>query len=98
MRKDPNATKEYMRNYDLVRLYGITAAQYDATLKEQNGVCAICGRLPKTKRLAVDHNHRSHKVRGLLCFTCNRYRVSGNTVESAQRVVDYLRKYDNTSL
>ena len=43
----------------------------------QSGVCAICGRPPKTRRLAVDHCHKCKKrkresVRGLLCHACNR--------------------------
>lgn len=42
----------------------------------QSGVCAICGpwtgRNGRTKSLAVDHDHRTGKVRGLLCSDCNR--------------------------
>ena len=39
------------------RLYGITLKDYERMLKEQKGVCAICGRPPKNRRLAVDHDH-----------------------------------------
>jgi hypothetical protein len=38
----------------------------------QSGVCAICGRPPGAKRLDVDHNHETGKIRGLLCGSCNR--------------------------
>lgn len=44
----------------------------------QNDLCAICGRPErsmlkgKVRRLAVDHDHKSSKVRGLLCADCNR--------------------------
>lgn len=41
-------------------------------LKKQAGVCAICGNAPKTKRLGVDHCHKTTRVRGLLCDLCNR--------------------------
>lgn len=52
---------------------GITEAEYDRRLKEQGGGCAICGRLPKTRRLHSDHRHKGDEaVRGLLCFSCNR--------------------------
>lgn len=51
--------------------YGITVADYDAMLAKQNGVCAICKFPPKRRRLAVDHNHKTGKVRGLLCWRCN---------------------------
>lgn len=52
--------------------YGLSKAQYDALKASQGGTCAICKRAKgTTKRLAVDHDHRSGFVRGLLCSTCN---------------------------
>jgi hypothetical protein len=58
---------------------GLTEADYDNLVKIQNGLCAICKK-PETssnqhvlqKRLAVDHCHKTGKVRGLLCSKCNR--------------------------
>src|ERR1700720_2256481 len=55
--------------------FGVEAFQ--AKLKEQNGVCAICGKPEKGTRngvirwLNVDHNHETNAVRGLLCTGCN---------------------------
>jgi Recombination endonuclease VII len=58
------------------RTYGLPAGGYDAILAAQSGVCAGCGprtgRNGRTKRLAVDHDHATGEVRGLLCSTCNR--------------------------
>lgn len=51
--------------------YGLTRTDYARLLREQNGVCAICFRPSKIK-LAVDHCHRTRRVRGLLCGPCNR--------------------------
>jgi Recombination endonuclease VII len=53
--------------------YGITLQDYDRMLQEQNGGCAICHRVPQAgeRRLAVDHDHVTKKVRGLLCAFCN---------------------------
>ena len=51
---------------------GVTDEEYQRMLAAQAGGCAICGNPPKTKRLHVDHNHRTGRVRGLLCFRCNR--------------------------
>jgi len=47
---------------------------YDAQLATQGGGCAICGKPPKPggRRLAVDHNHRTGEVRGLVDAACNR--------------------------
>lgn len=53
------------------KTYGITGIEYDALLKRQGGRCAICRARPKTIRLAVDHDHKSGAVRGLLCSRCN---------------------------
>ncbi len=61
-----NERKKHLR-----RKYNMTESEYDWLLKEQNGRCAICYREPKGRRLAVDHNHRTGKIRGLLCGKCN---------------------------
>jgi hypothetical protein len=45
---------------------------FDRLNEEQGGVCAICEQPCRTgKRLAVDHDHQTGHVRGLLCRTCN---------------------------
>jgi hypothetical protein len=64
--------KKLTRNRQLRYSYGIEPIEYDRLLCEQKGRCAICGRedTPK-KRLAVDHDAASTKVRGLLCRQCN---------------------------
>jgi hypothetical protein len=53
------------------KVYGITSEQYDELLKLQDHRCAICRARPKTKRLAVDHDHKTGAVLGLLCSRCN---------------------------
>lgn len=57
----------------LLRQYAMTPADYDRLFEEQRGVCAICGRPPKNNLLAVDHDHITGRVRGLLCAPCNRH-------------------------
>lgn len=55
-------------------MYGITSNQYDALLVAQAGLCAICKRPEKArskKFLAVDHDHNTGEIRGLLCHKCN---------------------------
>ncbi len=79
-RKKINATPKgkLMNRESILRRYGLTLEQYDEMFREQEGVCAICGRpekqkdkLGNIKRLAVDHNHITGEVRGLLCIDCN---------------------------
>jgi len=58
--------------------------------------CAICKKHESNfkKRLAVDHNHKTGKVRGLLCYRCNKFRVGRLIIETAKEVLEYLLKYD----
>jgi recombination endonuclease VII len=50
--------------------YNMSLEQYDALLARQGGVCAIC-RIRSERPLCVDHCHRTDRIRGLLCRTCN---------------------------
>lgn len=55
------------------RVYGVPAGSYRRLYEAQDGRCYICRRATgKTRRLAVDHDHKTGKVRGLLCGTCNK--------------------------
>ena len=72
--KKANPDKVYAqrRRNNLKINYGLTLDQYDQMFETQGGVCAICGGTdPSGMRLAVDHNHDTRKVRGLLCSSCN---------------------------
>lgn len=62
----------------------------------QQQSCAICKKHEShfKKRLAVDHNHKTSKVRGLLCYRCNKFLVGRHTIESANKIMTYLLTYD----
>lgn len=64
-------TKAYQRNLNYQIRFGITTELYDKMLDEQGGVCFICQRPPKNNHLAVDHDHITGAIRGLLCSMCN---------------------------
>jgi hypothetical protein len=52
--------------------YGLEPGEYAKRYAEQDGRCAICRRATgATRRLSVDHDHATGKVRGLLCRPCN---------------------------
>jgi hypothetical protein len=59
------------REIQLKRRYDLTLQQYNELLQVQNGVCAICGEKPGRKKLFVDLDHKTNKIRGLLCRSCN---------------------------
>ena len=81
--------------------YGITLEKYNRLFEDQGGVCAVCG-FPETvfykgtlRSLAVDHNHQTHKVRGLLCRGCNI--ALGHLKENPvviKSLLEYINKYD----
>ena len=79
-RKDnPEKYAVHLRRSLLKRKYGLlTLSDYGRMLAEQGGTCAICGAGPDSERnhrftsLAVDHDHETGQVRGLLCSMCNR--------------------------
>lgn len=58
------------REKQLQRKYGMTPADLERMMAEQGGACAICGR-PLGEDIAVDHDHETGKVRGLLHRLCN---------------------------
>lgn len=58
----------------LQKTYGITLAEYNKVFKAQGLACGICkvAHIPGKPRLAVDHDHITGELRGLLCWGCNR--------------------------
>lgn len=83
------------RSYNLQNRFGITVEDYNKMLESQEGKCKICGGSDK-KRLAVDHNHLTGKVRGLLCSACNKalggFQDSKSVLKSA---IKYLEVHDD---
>lgn len=86
--------------------YGLDEPGFFALAAIQGNVCAVCKKLPASRRLCVEHEHvkgwarmppeqRRTFVRGLCCFVCNtQYLGRGITVEKARAVVEYLQAYD----
>jgi hypothetical protein len=71
MPRNRNKTYEEQRG-TRIRSYGITVEEYDDMLESQGGGCYICGVGPVGRALDIDHDHRTGKVRGLLCSNHNR--------------------------
>lgn len=80
------------RARSLDKLYRITQQEYERILEYQHGLCFICGHPPKKKRLAVDHNHKTGLIRGLLCAGCNvalgKFRDDPDRIRKAMAYVD----------
>jgi F0F1-type ATP synthase alpha subunit len=81
------------KNAVLKNVYGITLVQYNEMFETQEGKCAICQRHQNelTRTLCVDHDHKTNKVRALLCVTCN---TDVSVVENRlEEMTNYLNKY-----
>jgi hypothetical protein len=83
------------------RKYNITIEQYNEILEKQNGKCAICfseksrrnGKTNQSEPLAVDHCHKTGKVRGLLCTNCNvGIGLCKDNIELFYNCITYLQK------
>lgn len=85
------ARSEARRAARLLRVFGLTVEEYEKILEHQGGVCAICEKPPKRKRLSVDHQHSSGQVRGALCARCNRgLALFGDSRRKLRRAREYL--------
>lgn len=75
--------------------YNLPPGDYDRLYEAQGGLCALCRRASgATKRLAVDHDHVTGEVFGLLCSLCNYYvlgRASRREIAYFQRAIEYLK-------
>lgn len=75
------------------RQYGISMQEFDRLLEFQKHGCAICNK-PITKlsrRMNIDHDHKTGQVRGLLCSGCNTgLGHLGDDVQGLKRALEYL--------
>lgn len=58
--------------------------------------CALCNKPREAfkNNLSVDHNHVTDKIRGLLCFRCNKFVLGRTNLETARKILEYLIKYE----
>lgn len=85
-----------VKNTQLKSSYGITLSEYEMKLAEQRGNCAICERPASIfkKGLHVDHNHKTGKIRGLLCTNCNTRLVASLEDPLLDKAKAYLQGWD----
>ena len=77
---------------ELKRLYDITLSQYFSLLDKQHGQCALCRAFTSGRKLDVDHDHVTKKVRGLLCRRCNRMLgLANDRIELLYAAIRYLK-------
>lgn len=72
------------------KIYGLAPEKFDKLWEAQGRRCAICWRPVRVRRPAVDHDHDTREVRGLLCRKCNYDLLGFYGVESLLRAARYL--------
>lgn len=91
-KRSPDEQRQYYRETKMWSVYKLSPAGYAELLEKQAGRCAICLRKPKkNKVLAVDHDHSTGRVRGLLCGHCNiMLGMARDDPRTLRAAVDYL--------
>jgi hypothetical protein len=106
--KHPEEIRKYeQRGYRhwVLRYYGISQKEYDAMLEKQGGKCTCCGRPNSGRmkkngeydRMVIDHDHKTGKVRGLLCVQCNlALGVLDDSKERVELLLEYIQRHDSS--
>jgi hypothetical protein len=91
---------KYSRERNLKRNFNLSESEYQSMFAAQKGCCAICGKSRNSsgKKLAVDHCHKTGKVRGLLCINCNLGLGSlQDKIEILESAINYLKSKTKSS-
>ena len=102
-KNNPDKVKQYQRTSNLRKNFGLSMDDYEQMLAEQNNLCAICEkpetfihhRTKEPARLAVDHCHKTNKVRKLLCKSCNTaLGLFKDDIGAMENAVQYLKDHN----
>lgn len=91
----PLEVRRQRHRIQVIKSYGITEEEFNSMLERQEGKCAICGTTDWGKPSpSIDHDHKTGKVRALLCNRCNRVLgLAEDSPELLSMMSDYLKKY-----
>ncbi len=89
-------SKSQKRDKYLQDKYGITLVQYTAQLEKQLECCALCGKHKSefSYSLHQDHNHKSKRNRGIVCYFCNKFRIGRHDLASAEALYAYMVEFE----
>jgi len=88
--------RNYLKNYALVKKYGIDLSKFNLMILQQNNKCGICSKeMVSKKKKHVDHDHNTGRVRDILCSTCNSgIGMLGDSIEHLNNAVKYLKRHE----
>jgi len=89
MEKNKN---RYLRNYHLSVKYGLSIEQKEQMMNKQNNKCSVCKKeFENSKSCNIDHDHKTGKIRGLLCVKCNcGLGCLDENIKTLQKAIKYL--------
>lgn len=98
--ENPDKVKEYAKRSKAKLRYDLSSEEYAIKLAQAAGICEACGRREKAvykgllKNLSFDHDHKTGKVRGVICSGCNHaLGLLDDNVEILRKLTIYLEKY-----
>jgi hypothetical protein len=93
-RKNPDKVQQKNRKRKM-GYYGLSVDDFDILMEKQNNCCAICKKTCITGRaLAIDHDHNTNIVRGLLCNKCNQgLGFFNDSIDLLEGAVLYLKQH-----
>lgn len=93
---NPELMKQKDRKNMLKRFWNMSVKEYETLSNKQNGTCALCDKTESNphKRLCIDHDHKTGKIRGLLCDNHNRAMgLFKDSIEDLEKAIEYLKKH-----
>ena len=91
------AGKKASRRAYIKRFYSLTLDEHKQMYIDQNGQCAICKIPVSYNKICTDHNHKTNKVRGLLCCRCNIWVAAVDDKGFSKQAVKYVNFYNTIS-
>jgi hypothetical protein len=94
------SVKRRCTNSNFKSKHGWTLEKYEEQLKLQNNKCAICGIDIENynRRFSIDHNHKTNKIRELLCNRCNvALGLIKENIETLYHMIDYIKKHNENN-
>ena len=77
----------------LRRQHRLEPEEYERMYAKRDGRCDICGRRPRKKSLSVDHDHKTGRIRGMLCGSCNcAIGLMRDDTAALHKAIEYLSK------
>lgn len=94
--RNPEKTTARRRCGQLKFKYNLSNEEYNRLVELQNGICAICNKVPNYNlrynyQLVIDHDHENSSVRSLLCHKCNQaLGLFKDNIETIKSAYEYL--------